>query len=106
MASTLKTAAGKAIYRLRTCTVEPVIGRTKETLGFRQCSLRGLTAAAGEWGVVCLAYTLKRLHVLGLGYLCPALGKRPDDWIVAPPDRLRGRSASVPAAPGPPESGR
>ena len=67
MAYTLKTEVGKAIYRLRKSTVEPVIGIIKETLGFRQFSLRGLTAAAGEWGVVCLAYNLKRLHVLGLG---------------------------------------
>ena len=67
MAYTLKTAVGKAIYRLRKCTVEPVIGIIKETLGFRQFSLRGLAAAAGEWGLVCLAYNLKRLHGLGLG---------------------------------------
>jgi len=67
MAYRLKTTVGKAIYRLRKCTVEPVIGIIKETLGFRQFSLRGLAAAAGEWGVVCLAYNLKRLHVLGLG---------------------------------------
>jgi transposase len=66
MAYRLKTAVGKAIYRLRKSTVEPVIGIIKETLGFRQFSLRGLAAAAGEWGVVCLAYNLKRLHVLGL----------------------------------------
>lgn len=67
MASTLKTEVGTAIYRPRKCTVEPVIGIIKETLGFRQCSSRGLAAAAGEWGLVCLAYNLKRLHVLGLG---------------------------------------
>lgn len=67
MAYTLKTEVGKAIYRLRKCTVEPVIGIIKEALGFRQFSLRGLAAAAGEWGLVCLAYNLKRLHVLGLG---------------------------------------
>jgi len=67
MAYTLKTAVGKAIYRLRKCTVEPVIGIIKEALGFRQFSVRGLTAAAGEWGLVCLAYNLRRLHVLGLG---------------------------------------
>ena len=67
MAYKLKTDIGKAIYRLRKCTVEPVIGIIKETLGFRQFSLRGLVAAAGEWGLVCLAYNLKRLHVLGLG---------------------------------------
>lgn len=67
MAYKLKTDMGKAIYRLRKCTGEPVIGIIKETLGFRQFSLRGLAAAAGEWGLVCLAYNLKRLHVLGLG---------------------------------------
>jgi hypothetical protein len=67
MAYRLRTEVGKAIYRLRKCTVEPVIGIIKETVGFRQFSLRGLMAAAGEWGLVCLAYNLKRLHVLGLG---------------------------------------
>lgn len=67
MAYRLKTEVGQAIYRLRKSTVEPVIGIIKETLGFRQFSLRGLMAAAGEWGVVCLAYNLKRLYVLSLG---------------------------------------
>jgi transposase len=64
MAYKLQTEMGQAIYRLRKCTVEPVIGIIKEILGFRQFSLRGLAAAAGEWGLVCLAFNLKRLHVL------------------------------------------
>jgi transposase len=64
MAYKLRTDVGQAIYRLRKCTVEPVIGIIKEVLGFRQFSLRGLIAAAGEWGLVCLAWNLKRLHVL------------------------------------------
>jgi transposase len=64
MAYQLQTEIGRAIYRLRKCTVEPVIGIIKEVLGFRQFSLRGLTAAAGEWTLVCLAWNLKRLHVL------------------------------------------
>jgi hypothetical protein len=64
MAHTLQTDIARAIYRLRKCTVEPVIGLIKEVLGFRQFSLRGLTAAAGEWGLVCLAFNLKRLHAL------------------------------------------
>jgi transposase len=67
MAYKLRTAIGKAIYRLRKSTVEPVIGIIKETLGFRQFSLRGLFAAGGEWTLVCLAYNLKRLHTLQLG---------------------------------------
>jgi len=62
MAYKLQTAVGHEIYRLRKCTVEPVIGLIKEVLGFRQFSLRGLFAA--EWTLVCLAYNLKRLHVL------------------------------------------
>ncbi len=64
MAYKLRTVIGKRIYGLRKSTVEPVIGIIKETLGFRQFSLRGLLAAAGEWGLVCLAYNLKRLHIL------------------------------------------
>ena len=64
MAYKLKTDIGKQIYGLRKSTVEPVIGIIKETLGFRQFSLRGLLAVAGEWCLVCLAYNLKRLHVL------------------------------------------
>jgi transposase len=64
MAYKLRTEIGKAIYGLRKCTVEPVIGIIKEALGFRQFSLRGLTAATGEWCLVCLAFNIKRLHVL------------------------------------------
>lgn len=64
MAYKLQTTIGQAIYRLRKCTVEPVIGIIKEVLGFRQFSLRGLVAAAGEWCLVCLAFNVKRLHCL------------------------------------------
>jgi len=64
MAYKLRTDIGKTIYRLRKSTVEPIIGIIKEILGFRQFSLRGLTKAAGEWALVCLAWNLKRLHVL------------------------------------------
>jgi len=64
MAYKLRTALGKAIYGARTCTVEPVIGIIKEVLGFRQFSLRGIAAAAGEWCLVCLAFNLKRFHTL------------------------------------------
>jgi transposase len=67
MAYKLKTAIGKAIYGARKCSVEPVIGIIKETLGFRQFSLRGAFAAAGEWCLVCLAFNLRRLHRLMTG---------------------------------------
>ena len=67
MAYKLQTEIGGAIYRLRTGTVEPVLGLIKDILGFRQCALRGLWAAAGAWCLVCLAFNLKRLHTLPMG---------------------------------------
>lgn len=67
MAYKLRTAAGKAIYRRRKCTIEPVFGQIKEVMGFRQFSLRGLLAVTGEWRLVCLAYNLRRLHILTTG---------------------------------------
>ena len=71
MAYKLKTALGKAIYSARKSTVEPAIGIIKEVLGFRQFSLRGRAAAAGEWCLVCLAFNCKRLHTLSRASLCP-----------------------------------
>ena len=70
MAYNLRTTVGRAIYRLRKCTVEPVIGLITEVLGCRQSSLRVVAGAAGAWRFVCLACNLKRLHVLSLGSLC------------------------------------
>jgi len=66
MAYKLATEIGKEIYRLRKCTVEPVIGIIKEILGFRQFSLRGLKNVTGEWCLVCLAFNLKRMHSIWL----------------------------------------
>jgi transposase len=65
MADKLKTPEGKALYRQRACTVEPVFGIIKAVLGFRQFLLRGMKKVSGEWNLVCLAYNLKRLHRLG-----------------------------------------
>ena len=69
-ASKLQTEIGGALYRLRTCPVEPVLGIITDLLGFRQGSLRGLQAAAGAWCLVCIAFNLKRLHTLTMGYMC------------------------------------
>lgn len=65
MAAKLQTPEGKAIYRQRASTVEPVFGIIKSALGFRQFLLRGLKKVSGEWTLVCLAWNLKRLHTLG-----------------------------------------
>jgi len=40
------------------------LGIITEVLGFRQFSLRGAAAVAGEWLLVCLAFNLKRFHTL------------------------------------------
>jgi transposase len=63
----LRTTAGKALYKLRQQTVEPVFGIIKAVLGFRQFHLRGRAKVSLEWTLVCLAYNLKRLHRLGAG---------------------------------------
>lgn len=64
MEAKLKSEAGKAMYRKRACSVEPVFGVVKAVLGFRQFLLRGMKKVSGEWNLVCLAYNLKRLHRL------------------------------------------
>ena len=63
----LQTKAGKALYKLRQQTVEPVFGIIKSVLGFRQFRLRGLEKVSLEWTLVCLSDNFRRLHRLGLG---------------------------------------
>jgi hypothetical protein len=60
----LKTKAGKAVYALRKVTSEPVFGIIKAVMGFRSFMLRGKEAVAGEWNLTCIAYNIKRMHVL------------------------------------------
>ena len=64
MASKLARDEGRALYKLRQQTVEPVFGIIKAVLGFTSFSLRGLDKVAGEWDLVALAYNCKRLHKL------------------------------------------
>ncbi len=66
MAAKLESAEGRALYRLRQQTVEPVFGIIKAVLGFTEFSLRGRDKVAGEWDLVALAYNCKRLHKLKL----------------------------------------
>jgi len=64
MAYRLKTKAGRELYARRKCTVEPVFGIIKAVMGFRQFLFRGVESVRGEWSLVCMAWNLKRLHVL------------------------------------------
>jgi transposase len=63
----LRTAQGRALYAKRKSTVEPVFGIIKAVMGFRQFLLRGLTAVKGEWNLVCIAWNIKRMHVMVTG---------------------------------------
>ena len=61
MAHRVATKAGRARYKLRQQTVEPIFGIIKAAMGFRAFRLRGLAGAATEWTLVTLAYNLRRL---------------------------------------------
>jgi len=60
----LQSATGKALYARRKSTIEPTFGVIKHVQGFRQFLLRGVEAVGGEWNLVCMAFNLKKLHVL------------------------------------------
>jgi Transposase DDE domain len=46
---------------------EPVFGIIKSVMGFRQFLLRGLDCVRGEWSLVTMAWSIKRMHALSLG---------------------------------------
>jgi transposase len=66
MAGKLASEEGRALYKLRQQTVEPVFGIIKAVLGFTRFALRGQDKVRGEWSLVALAYNCKRLHKLKL----------------------------------------
>ena len=57
----LKTKKGKAKYKLRKETVEPVFGIIKAIMGFREFTMRGLEKVNIEWDLVKLSYNIKKL---------------------------------------------
>ena len=61
MRELLATQDGKAIYKLRKQTVEPVFGQIKAARGFRQFLRRGLSAVEAEWSLICTAHNLLKL---------------------------------------------
>ena len=57
----LRTSSGRAAYKKRKETVEPVFGIIKSAMRFRQFLLRGRQKVAVEWSLVTLAYNFRRL---------------------------------------------
>jgi transposase len=68
----LRTAAGRAAYKKRKETVEPVFGIIKAAMGFRRFLLRGLKKVS----LVTLAYNFRRLARLLAAAATPADGGR------------------------------
>ena len=64
MKHALKSQPGRAAYKLRKQTVEPVFGIIKSVTGFSQFLLRGLDNVQHKWTLVRLAWNLKRMAVL------------------------------------------
>jgi len=60
----LASPEGRQAYALRKQTPEPVFGIIKSVMGFTQFSLRGLDKVRGEWGLVTLAWNIKRMFAL------------------------------------------
>lgn len=62
MRERLATSDGKARYKLRKQTVEPVFGQIKAARGFRQFLRRGLPAVQSEWAMLCTVHNLLKLQ--------------------------------------------
>jgi hypothetical protein len=62
----LRTKRGRARYKLRQTSVEPVFGHIKEPMGFRQVPLRGQAKVRSMWLLQCAAFNLKKLYMARL----------------------------------------
>ena len=61
MRDKMKEPESKEVYRLRKCTVEPVIGNIKQNLGFREFLLKGLHGTRIEMNLVSIAHNLGKI---------------------------------------------
>ncbi len=58
----LRTEHGRARYKLRMCSVEPIFGHIKEAMRFRQLLLRGEAKAQSMWRMQCAAFNLMKMY--------------------------------------------
>jgi len=58
----LRTQRGRARYRQRGASVEPVFGQMKDRQGARRFSMRGLDRCRGEWLLDAAVHNLRKLH--------------------------------------------
>ena len=57
----LLTHRGRALYKLRGQTIEPVFGQIKSVRGCDHFMRRGLSAAGSEWSLICATHNLLKL---------------------------------------------
>lgn len=69
----LTSEKGIAFRKKRCCDVEPFFGNMKQNKGFKRFLLRGLEKVAIEIGLVALAHNLKKVFMLEMRALQPAL---------------------------------
>jgi transposase len=62
MRRVLRTEHGKALYRKRKATVEPVFGQIKFNRGFDRFGRRGRSACRSEWRLFGASHNLLKLH--------------------------------------------
>ena len=67
MTRKLRTKAGRAVYTLRSQTVEPVFGQIKSIMGCRSFLRRGLEAVQSEWSLICACFNLRKLYRAAYG---------------------------------------
>ena len=74
MRDKLSTELAKEKLKLRSTTVEPVIGNLKANLGFWRFRLSSLKNVRGEFNLMCIAHNLNKLYSL-LDELFPLASK-------------------------------
>ena len=72
----LMTKRGRATYKKRSQTVEPVFGQIKDARGGKRFNLRGLDGASGEWKLLCGTHNLLKLW----RHVCRQAGSGKANW--------------------------
>jgi transposase len=67
MRRVLATERGRAIYRRRMATVEPMIGQMKFNRGFTRFQRRGRSAVRSQWRLAAATHNLLKLHTHRVG---------------------------------------
>src|SRR5919112_6863 len=75
----LRTKRGRAIYRQRGASVEPVFGQMKERQDAGRFSMRGLVACRGEWHLQAATHNLRKLHRESVRRARSATARHPAD---------------------------